>query len=538
MNAYPSTLKINKMLKIKTENFRLIGIMLLAIFLSAQTLVAQKVDNTFFNEVKAFLQTNVLNGKVRYNRLGNNATLTQLMNRVENADLSGTDEATQKAFYINAYNLHVINAAASLYPLASVQSEPGFFDRKKITVAGKKYTLTGFEKKKMLDIYDDPRLHFVLVCGALGCPAIINEAYVPATLDAQLERQTNLALNDPNFVRTNGNTIELSKIFDWYSKDFGGNKKAVFAYINKYRTEEIPASAKLDYYDYDWTLNDHSVKKPTLGARKTPGTSSSATNASRYVVSSTIPKGTIEVRVFNNMYTQRVTENESRNRATFFTTTLTALYGLTNRINIGPTVKYRRVSNSVLPSDATEVFKSKDNDGSRAGVTGLGVQVRLAPVPAWRNFSIQSTFNFAVGVELDGDNGEPYIDWDGPIWNSQFFNDLSIGNSFSLFTEIDFLIEDIGGGGFISTPVTVIFSYLPDPKVTLYTLSSYSPKWQKEYDFFYQLGLGAKYQFTPKMELELIYTGFRNKYILGKDDKGNSRDGKAATYNLGFRFNI
>lgn len=531
------------MLKIKTEQLRFRSMTLLAILLSLQTLStevsAQKVNNSFFNEVNVFLQANVINGKVRYNRLGNNATLTNLISKIENADLTGTDEATQKAFYINAYNLHVINAAAKLYPITSVQSEPGFFDRKKITVAGKKYTLTGFEKKKMLDVYDDPRLHFVLVCGALGCPAIISEVYAPATLDAQLEQQTVKALNDPNFVRTNGNSVELSKIFDWYKKDFGGNKKAVFTYINQYKTEDIPASAKLTYYDYDWTLNEHAVqKKPTLGARKEPGTSSGPNNAARYVVSSTIPKGTVEMRLFNNLYTQRVTERESRNRSTFFTTTITALYGLTNRINIGPTVRYRRVSNSILPSDATEVFKSADKDGSRAGFTGIGAQVRLAPVPAWKNFSIQSTFTFALGDELDGGAGDPYIDWDGPIWNTQFFNDFSIGNNFSLFTEVDFLIEDIGGGDLIATPITVIFSYLPDPKVTLYTLTSYAPRWYEEFDYFYQAGLGAKYQFTPKIELELIYTGFRNKYMTGENSDGSPRDGKAATYNLGFRFNI
>ncbi len=532
------------MLKIKTESLQIksISILLLTILLSIQTLSAQKVDNSFFSQVNVFLQANVINGKVRYNRLGNNATLIELINRVENADLSGTDEATQKAFYINAYNLHVINAAAKLYPITSVQSEAGFFDRKKITVAGKKYTLTGFEKKTMLDVYDDPRLHFVLVCGALGCPAIISEAYAPATLDAQMERQTKLALNDPAFIRVDGSKVELSKIFDWYSKDFGGNKKAVFSYINQFRDEKIPASSKLGYYDYDWTLNEHSTKKPTLGARKKPGTNpGSGNNASRYVVSSTIPKGTIETRLFNNLYTQRTgSKEELTNRSTFFTTTLTALYGLTNRINIGPTVRYRRVSNSSLPSDATEVFKSKDNAGSRAGFTGVGAQIRLAPVPAWKNFSIQSTFTFPVGDDLqglyDGVTGEelkPFIDWNGPIWNTQFFNDFSIGNSFSLFTEVDFLLENIGeeGGDIITTPITVIFSYLPDPKVTLYTLTGYAPTWEPNFNYFYQLGLGAKYQFTPKIELELIYTGFRNKGLV---DNG----GKASTYNLGFRFNI
>jgi hypothetical protein len=41
-----------------------------------------------------------------------------------------------------------------------------------------------------------------LVCGAIGCPPLINEAYLPNTLEAQLETQTKIALNE-NFIKVN-----------------------------------------------------------------------------------------------------------------------------------------------------------------------------------------------------------------------------------------------------------------------------------------------------------------------------------------------
>ena len=103
--------------------------------------------------------------------------------------------------------------------------------------------------------------------------------------------------------------------------------------------------------------------------------------------------------------------------------------------------------------------------------------------------------------------------------------------NFSLFTELDVLIEDIGKSNRLSTPATLIFSYNPNPKTTLYTLGGFSPYWQTEFDYFIQGGAGAKYQFTPKLELELLYTKFTNKFLL---DTG----GEAATFNLGLRFNI
>ena len=97
------------------------------------------------------------------------------------------------------------------------------------------------------------------------------------------------------------------------------------------------------------------------------------------------------------------------------------------------------------------------------------------------------------------------------------------------------MLEDIGGKdnniNRFSTPVTAIFSYNPSSKITIYTLGGFSPYWQSEFDYFAQAGVGAKYQFTPNLELELLYTDFTNKFL-------SKTGGQAATYNLGLRFNL
>jgi Protein of unknown function, DUF547 len=493
----------------------------------------QKSTESFFRDANSFFQNHVVQGRVKYGGLKSDNQITILLQNIAEANWSAMDAATQKAFKINAYNLLVIKAAADAYPIASVQDIAGFFDKKKMTIAGQQMTLNDLEKKELLAEYSDPRLHFVLVCGAVACPPIIAEAYEPERLEAQLNRQTQLALNNPDFVQYENGEAQLSAIFDWYSHDFGGNKKAIFNWINLYRTTAIPLSAKLNYYPYDWSLNEQLTKKPTLGARE----STTANNAIRYIVSSTIPKGSTEVKIFNNLYTQRSASNEVlTSRETFYTTLGSALYGLTNRFNVGLLFRYRRVLNDGLPSDALAVFQSGEEGRFRQGLTGIGPQIRWAPKPEWRNFSVQSSFSFPIGEELEGGGGQPYIDWNGAIWNTQFFNDLSIGSSFSLFTELDVLLEDIGktskgAANRLSTPATLILSYNPHPKWILYSLGGFSPYWQKEFDYFVQGGFGTKYQFTRKLELELLYTGFRNKFQL---DSG----GKAATYNLGLRFNL
>lgn len=506
----------------------------IAMFLFVGFSFAQNIDQQFFNDTHSFLQKNVKNGRVNYANLKSNTQLKSLIKVIENANLTSADDATKQAFYINAYNLLVINNAAQKYPLQSVQDIAGFFDRKKNTVGGKKLTLNKLEKDYLLKPYKDARFHFVLVCGALGCPPITDFAYTPNNLEQQLEMQTKLALNDANFIKVNGNKVELSQIFNWYTDDFGGNKKSVLNFINKYRTTTISNSTKVSYYKYDWNLNDTANRTSSLG-----GAAASGNNASRYIVSSTIKKGSVEVKLFNNLYTQKTgSEGNLTDRSTFNTTSVSFLYGLTDRVNIGFNTRYRRVRNDKLPSSPLAVFGSDlaDGESDRQGITAFGPQIRFAPVPKWENFSIQSSFVFPIGDDLAGSATQPYIDWTGATWNTQIFNDFPIGTNFSLFTEVDILLEDIGkeSEGNInrfSTPATVILSYNPTKKITLYTLGGFSPYWQSDFDYFAQAGVGAKYQFTPNLELELLYTDFTNKFL-------QETGGQAATYNLGLRFNL
>ncbi len=509
----------------------LLSILITFLFLSSNAF-AQTIDQKFFNDADAFFSAQVKNGLVNYAGLKSNAQLATLVKTVENADLSGTSDATKKAFYINAYNLHVINEATKLYPTNSVQEGGGFFDRNKVMTAGQTSTLNNLEKDQLLKPYGDARLHFVLVCGALGCPPITNFAYQPAKLDQQLNQQTKLALDDKNFLKVENNNLQLSQIFKWYPEDFGGSKQNIINFINKHRTNTVPTTAKIGYYEYDWNLNDVSVG----GASTTiaPSGSSGGNNTARYIVSSTIPKGSVELKIFNNLYTQKTGSVESlTDRATFFTTTLSALYGLTNRFNIGINTRYRRVRNDKLPSSPLKAFgnSSGTDVSSRQGITAFGPQIRYAPVEKWTNFSIQSSFVFPIGEDLAGSSTQPYIDWNGATWWTQFFNDIPLGNSFSLFTEVDVLLEDIGGINRLSTPATLILSFNPNRKTTIYTIGGFSPYWQETFDYFLQGGFGAKYQFTPDVELELLVTDFTNKFL---KDTG----GQASTFNIGFRFNL
>ena len=212
----------------------------------------------YFSKTDSFLKTNVVDGKVKYVDIKQNtASLKALLETAKTISVNKTDADNFKAFWINTYNLLVIDGIVKNHPLKSPLDVAGFFDKTKHEVGGENITLNDIENKLLrANFPSEARFHFVLVCAGLGCPPIIDDAYKPATLNAQLEKQTIKALNDANFIRVNKNKIKVSQIFEWYKGDFEQNGSGLVDFINTYRAEKLPDNSKVSYYPYDWTLNE------------------------------------------------------------------------------------------------------------------------------------------------------------------------------------------------------------------------------------------------------------------------------------------
>lgn len=220
----------------------------------------QAQSKSFFENADKFFNKYIDQGQVDYAQLVQGPeALNKLVASISTMSLSGKEEE-EKAFYINAYNILVIKTVVDHYPITSPLDVNGFFDHIKYNVAGSSMTLSHLENKVIRKNYNDPRVHFVLVCAALSCPELAGFAYTPGKLDKQLEEQTKKALNDPDFVRIKKNSelVLISKIFDWYSEDFKATGQSKVAYINTYRSKDdsIPEDYKVDYYPYSWKLNE------------------------------------------------------------------------------------------------------------------------------------------------------------------------------------------------------------------------------------------------------------------------------------------
>ncbi|MCS6833179.1 MAG: DUF547 domain-containing protein, partial [Flammeovirgaceae bacterium] len=174
-----------------------------------------------------------------------------------NAEGKSTNQL--KAFFLNAYNILVIYAVCQHYPISSPIDVEGFFDKKTFTVMGKPMTLSFIENDILRKKYPDSRIHFALVFGAKGCPPLSSEAYHPQMLDETLYLRTKNSLNLPDFIKVypKEKKVLLPEIFKWYRDDFLSEHKTLLNYLNMYLKTPIPNDYKIDFYPYDWRLNEY-----------------------------------------------------------------------------------------------------------------------------------------------------------------------------------------------------------------------------------------------------------------------------------------
>jgi hypothetical protein len=201
-------------------------------------------------------------GKVNYAAIQRSPEqLEALLSNIGRFEVAKAEMADQYAFYLNAYNVLVIGEIVHNYPLTSVQDMPGFFNKVLMVVGNEKLTLDQIETDKLRKIYDDPRLHFALVCGTNSCPRLNRTAYVGKELFVQLNNQAKFALLDPTYVKVdeNGKSVKLPEIFKWYEADFtaSGAGKTGVMYVNQFRKDNrVPTWYAVDYYPYNWSLNE------------------------------------------------------------------------------------------------------------------------------------------------------------------------------------------------------------------------------------------------------------------------------------------
>ncbi|CAN5161822.1 DUF547 domain-containing protein [soil metagenome] len=195
------------------------------------------------------------------------------LGRVTPSQFQAWSTADRKAFLINAYNAATVELILTKYPdLKSINDLGGWLStpwkRRFVVLLGKTRSLDDIEQGMLRKApeYRDPRVHFAVNCASLGCPALRDEAYVGARLDAQLTDQTRRFLRDSTRNRfiAASRQLKVSKILDWYGADFakvGGVATFLAGYADALGMTPAEAVALhagrigIDYLPYDWSLN-------------------------------------------------------------------------------------------------------------------------------------------------------------------------------------------------------------------------------------------------------------------------------------------
>jgi hypothetical protein len=209
---------------------------------------------------------------------------------------SAMDDRTRLAWAIDLYNFLVIqrvtenlymrrirgyygNVAAYVRPLRhSVQeisfSDGSFFDAPAIDIEGVRYSLDEFERHFLFADFDraskappprtlDLRVHFAMVRGAKSCPPLRLRAYLPDSVDGQLDAAVRTALENPKYLKMDpqNGSLRVSSIFSWYQADFGG-QTGIIAFLKRHAPAAVRAQiAKRkpkwvnSYIPWDWSLN-------------------------------------------------------------------------------------------------------------------------------------------------------------------------------------------------------------------------------------------------------------------------------------------
>jgi Protein of unknown function, DUF547 len=195
------------------------------------------------------------------------------MSAVSQAEFGRFTRAQQMAFLVNAYNAFTVELILTRWPdlksikdLGSLLQSP--WKKEFFVLLGEKRHLDWIEHDQLRPRYKDPRVHAGVNCASIGCPALRNEAFTAARIDAQFDDGMMRFMSDRTRNRVAGGKLEVNMIFKWFREDWeqgwlGYNKLEDLFVRHAAQLSDQPAEQQKlrdralspNFLDYDWSLN-------------------------------------------------------------------------------------------------------------------------------------------------------------------------------------------------------------------------------------------------------------------------------------------
>ncbi len=248
------------------KNRKSIGVILFSALIlylfPGRGIAATGVDNTIY---ASLLRKYVAGGRVDYKGFQTDeARLDQYLVQLGRVTPDRLERNDRMAFYINLYNAATIKLILTAYPdIKSIKDLGSLFrspwKKKFITLNGQTISLDHIEHDILRPRFKDPRVHFAINCASKSCPPLLDEPYAGDTLNAQLEKAATNFINDPHSTYVKDGALYVSSIFKWFGKDFGNDIEGFVAQYAqgdfKRKLQAKAGSLRIEYLDYDWSLN-------------------------------------------------------------------------------------------------------------------------------------------------------------------------------------------------------------------------------------------------------------------------------------------
>lgn len=191
------------------------------------------------------------------------ASLDAYIAQYADLDIDSLPRDEQFAAWANLYNAVTVRYIVEEYPISTIKPwySSGPWKKIKVMADGREISLDEIEHDVLrVQWADDPRLHYAINCASYGCPNLRRTPWQAETLDTDLDQAARDYINHPRGVTVEERGLDVSSIYDWFRKDFGGSEQAVIAHLLKYASpdlaEKIRANPDIRDHQYDWSLND------------------------------------------------------------------------------------------------------------------------------------------------------------------------------------------------------------------------------------------------------------------------------------------
>lgn len=226
----------------------------------------QRFDHSAFDTI---LRRHVdEHGLVHYETLAQDAELLDVyLEQLGEVDIDKLTRDERFALLINAYNAFTLRLILDHAPLDSIRSIPPEerWQARRWNLGGRDVSLDEIEHIMIRPVFNDPRMHFAVVCAAVSCPPLLAEAYTGDRLDEQLDAQTRRINNTTPWLRYDPDrgVVVLTRLYDWYRADFVRDAEGDLGLLRWIAAYHEPLAAaladdktpKIQWADYDWSLN-------------------------------------------------------------------------------------------------------------------------------------------------------------------------------------------------------------------------------------------------------------------------------------------